>query len=55
MYTLTDFGAMIADHIWLGATEDPSVAAEIAMSTGICARLVCWMGARKACATEPNV
>ena len=43
MYTLIDFGAMIADHIWLGAT-DSSVVIEI--GTG---------GARDVCVTEPNV
>lgn len=62
MYTVADFGRMIADRIRMNAIEESlrrsvrpsSVVLDIGTGTGICAFLACRMGARKVYAIEPN-
>src|SRR5882672_2715616 len=62
MYSVADYGALIADTVRMGAfvaalkrTVRPgSVVVDIGTGTGICALIACALGARRVYAIEPN-
>ncbi|WP_394848334.1 50S ribosomal protein L11 methyltransferase [Pendulispora brunnea] len=62
MYTVRDFGDMIADRVRMGAYEEAlrqsvkpgSVVVDLGAATGIFTLLACRFGARKVYAIEPN-